>query len=314
EVESLKLGAHGIDEDILRSIETDVRINTIKLHESGKEEKKYTEIATVLGFIAAIVIYIFIFMFGTMVMRGVIEEKTNRIVEVIVSSVKPFQLMIGKIVGVGLVGLTQFLLWVVLTLIIVTGFQQAFPEKFRLSYTEQAATMEARLPSATPIATPTEQQLAETAISRVIEGMMSINFGVVIFSFVFFFIGGFLLYGALFAAIGAAVDSETDSQQFMLPITIPLIFSIIMAQYVINDPNGPLSFWLSVIPFTSPIIMMIRIPFGVPYFDLILSMFLLVLGFLGTTWLAGKIYRTGILMYGKKVNYAELWKWVRYRT
>ena len=129
-----------------------------------------------------------------------------------------------------------------------------------------------------------------------------------------YFIGGYLLYTSLFAAIGAAVDNETDSQQFMLPITVPLILSVILAQFVIENPEGSLAFWLSIIPFTSPIIMMVRIPFGVPYFDLFLSMFLLVIGFLATTWLAAKIYRTGILMYGKNVNYKELWKWIRYRN
>lgn len=312
EVESLKLAASGIDPDIMRSIKSSVNLITIKLHEGGKEEKKFSEVATILGFVSAILIYMFVFMFGSQVMRGVIEEKTSRIVEVIVSSVKPFQLMMGKIVGIGLVGLTQFLLWVVLTLVIVVGFQTAFPEKFRASETENMMISNTRITDANQ---PLEEtlQIDESVMAQVAEGIRSINFSAIIFSFLFYFLGGYLLYAALFAAIGGAVDNETDSQQFMLPITIPLIIAIVMAQYVINEPNGPISFWLSIIPLTSPVIMMIRIPFGVPYFDLGLSVMLLILGFLGTTWLAAKIYRTGILMYGKKVDYAELWKWLKYK-
>jgi ABC-2 type transport system permease protein len=147
----------------------------------------------------------------------------------------------------------------------------------------------------------------------IMEALGSVNFPVMIGSFIFFFLFGYLLYAALFAAIGGAVDNEADTQQFMFPITIPLILSIVMAQYIIQNPDGPVAFWFSMIPLTSPVIMMIRIPFGVPYFQVILSMVLLLLGFLGTTWLAGRIYRTGILMYGKKVNYKELWKWIRYK-
>ncbi|NLN95603.1 MAG: ABC transporter permease [Bacteroidales bacterium] len=312
EVESLKLAASGIDPDIMRSIKSSVNLVTIKLHEGGKEEKKFSEVATILGFVSAILIYMFVFMFGSQVMRGVIEEKTSRIVEVIVSSVKPFQLMMGKIVGIGLVGLTQFLLWVVLTLMIVVGFQTAFPEKFRASETENKMISNTRITDANQSIEET-LQIDESVMAQVAEGIRSINFSAIIFSFLFYFLGGYLLYAALFAAIGGAVDNETDSQQFMLPITIPLIIALVMAQYVINEPNGPISFWLSIIPLTSPVIMMIRIPFGVPYFDLGLSVVLLILGFLGTTWLAAKIYRTGILMYGKKVDYAELWKWLRYK-
>ena len=146
----------------------------------------------------------------------------------------------------------------------------------------------------------------------IFESIQSINFGIVIGAFLFFFIGGYFLYGALFAAVGSAVDSETDTQQFMMPLTVPLILSVVLTQFVMYNPDGPVAFWLSVFPLTSPVIMMIRIPFGVPYFDLFLSVALLILGFLGATWLAAKIYRTGILMYGKKISYKELWKWIRY--
>jgi len=312
EVESLKLAASGIDADILRSIKSSVNLITIQLHEGGKEEKKYSEVATILGFISAFMIYIFVFMFGSQVLRGVIEEKTNRIVEVIVSSVKPFQLMMGKIVGVGMVGLTQFLLWVVLTLVIVGGFQAAFPAKFQASETSKMMVTDTRIASPAQITEET-LQVDDSVMAKIADGIRTINFGQIIFSFLFYFLGGYLLYAALFAAIGAAVDNETDSQQFMFPVTIPLIIAIVMAQYVINEPNGSIAFWFSIIPLTSPVIMMIRIPFGVPYEEVALSAGLLVLGFLGATWMAAKIYRTGILMYGKKVNYAELWKWLRYR-
>jgi ABC-2 type transport system permease protein len=312
EVESLKLAASGIDADIMRSIKSSVNLMTIKLHESGKEEKKFSEVATIVGFVSAFMIYIFIFMFGSQVLRGVIEEKTSRIVEVIVSSVKPFQLMMGKIVGVGLVGLTQFLLWIIFTLVIVMGFQLAFPGKFKTTETETMMVSGNRIASTTQLNEQT-MQMDDSMMVKIAEGVRSINFGIIIFAFLFYFLGGYLLYAALFAAIGGAVDNETDSQQFMFPVTIPLIIAIVMAQYVINEPNGPIAFWFSIIPLTSPVIMMIRIPFGVPAFDLLLSGGLLILGFLGTTWLAAKIYRTGILMYGKKVDYAELWKWLRYK-
>jgi ABC-2 type transport system permease protein len=302
-------------DDILRSVKTSIDINTLKIGEDGQESKSYTELNMVLGMVAGILIYFFIFMFGSQVMRGVIEEKTSRIVEVIISSVKPFQLMMGKIIGVGLVGLTQFLLWVVLTFGIVTVVTTMITSK---DVGKKATTQILQQQKAmNPAGAQVLQQQTEAGSGKageVMEAINSVNFPVMIGSFLFFFLMGYLLYAALFAAIGGAVDSEADTQQFMLPITIPLILSIIMAQYIIRDPNGPMAFWLSIIPFTSPVTMMIRIPFGVPYLQVALSMILLVLGFLGTTWLAAKIYRTGILMYGKKVNYKELWKWIRYKN
>ena len=300
-------------EDILRSIKTSVDINTMKIGENGQESKSYTEINMVLGMFAGILIYFFIFMFGSQVMRGVIEEKTSRIVEVIISSVKPFQLMMGKIIGVGLVGLTQFLLWVVLTFGIVTVVTTIMTTKdVKKSTTAQIIQQQKAINPAASKALSDQMGSSSEEMGGVMEAINSVNFPVMIGAFLFFFLVGYLMYAALFAAIGGAVDSEADTQQFMLPITIPLILSIIMAQYIIRDPDGPISFWFSIFPLTSPVIMMIRIPFGVPYLQVILSMVLLLLGFLSTTWLAGKIYRTGILMYGKKVSYKELWKWIRY--
>jgi len=317
EFESLKLSASGIDKDVLKSIETKINISTIKISSEGKEEKSYPEVATVIGIFSGILIYMFIFMFGAQVMRGVIEEKISRIIEVIVSSVKPFQLMMGKIVGVALVGLTQFLLWIILTFALVTVFKTTFPDKFNIKQPSHIYTGDSKVLNESKLAQITQmtKSPAQTDTKNdILTAIASINFGVIIFSFIFYFLGGYLLYAALFAAIGSAVDNEADTQQFMLPVTIPLIFAIVMGQFVMNNPNGPVAFWLSIIPFTSPIIMMIRIPFGVPYFDLALSVVLLIAGFIFTTWLASKIYRTGILMYGKKITYKELAKWLFYKS
>ncbi len=323
-IEDLKLEAQLADltkddqspinlDDLLRSIKTSVDISTIKIGSDGQEEKSYTEVSMILAIFGAILIYFFIFMFGSQVMRGVIEEKTSRIVEVIISSVKPFQLMMGKIIGVALVGLTQFALWVVLTFIIITGVTSTFigksvPGANPKQLIEQSA---GGFDPGQVINLPGEPQEEEGA-NEVLSAINSIDFPVMIGSFLFFFLFGYLMYAALFAAIGGAVDSEADTQQFILPLTAPLIFAIVVAQFIVQDPSGPMAFWLSIIPFTSPVVMMIRIPFGVPIYEVALSMAILLLGFLATTWMAARIYRTGILMYGKKISYKELWKWLRH--
>jgi ABC-2 type transport system permease protein len=208
-----------------------------------------------------------------------------------------------------MVGLTQFALWVVFTLIIVSVFLSVFSADLISYQSSQLESIENNISQTEAI----QSDDVNESVIAILESIQSINFGVLIGAFVFFFIGGYLLYGAFFAAIGSAVDSETDTQQFMLPLTVPLILSIILAQFIMVNPDGPAAFWLSIFPLTSPVIMMIRIPFGVPYFDLSLSIALLILGFLGATWLAAKIYRTGILMYGKKISYKELWKWIKYK-
>ncbi len=312
-VEALKLEASGIDPNILTSIKSNINLLTVKMNEGGEEEKSSTELSMAIGFVGGLLIYIFIFMYGGLVMRGVIEEKTSRIVEIIVSSVKPFQLLMGKIVGVAMVGLTQFVLWIFLTMTIVTIFMAVFSSDLG-SYQSSQLKMADKsvVPTENAIDSGSSDDLNESVIT-IFESIKSINFGVLIGAFFFYFIGGYLLYGALFAAIGSAVDSETDTQQFMLPLTIPMIVSIALSQTIMVNPDGPAAYWLSLFPLTSPVTMMIRIPFGVPYTDLILSMALMIAGFLGATWLAAKIYRTGILMYGKKVSYKELWKWIKYR-
>jgi ABC-2 type transport system permease protein len=316
-IESLKLEASGIDKETLNATRANINLTSIKLDESGGEEKSYAEVAMGVGFISALIIYFFIFMFGSQVMRGVIEEKTSRIVEVIVSSVRPFQLMMGKILGIALVGLTQILLWVVLTFGIYTAFAGFYSDTLDMKAQQERIMTQQN--SMTSVLGAQQQEAENTEainpqVNKVFDIINSINFGVIIGSFLFFFLGGYLMYSALFAAIGSAVDNETDTQQFMLPITAPLILAIIVAQFVIQNPEGPLAFWFSIIPLTSPVIMMIRIPFGVPTFDMILSMTLLIAAFIATTWLAGKIYRTGILMYGKKVDYREIWKWIKHRN
>ncbi len=299
-----------IDPEKLEAIETDVDITTTKWDEHGKAEQTSTEITMAIGFICAFLIYMFVFIYGAQVMRGVIEEKTGRVVELIVSSVRPFQLMMGKIVGIALVALTQFVLWLVLTSAIVFTVQITVIGNIstKQSITESMVPKNPSLQQFESI----QQTEQNEMINDLIVSIQNIPFFLIISSFVFYFIGGYLLYAAFFAAIGAAVDNESDTQQFMLPITIPLILAFVMAQNVIQNPDGAISFWFSVIPFTSPIIMMIRIAFGVPTWQIALSMFLLVITFIGATWLAGKIYRTGILMYGKKVTYKELWKWLKY--
>ncbi|MCD6178943.1 MAG: ABC transporter permease [Bacteroidales bacterium] len=315
EIEAQKLAARGINPETLLSIKTNVFISSIKVDGSGKEEKTSTEISMALGMFSAILIYFFIFLFGAQVMRGVIEEKTSRIIEVIISSVKPFQLMMGKILGIALVGFTQFMLWVILTSTLVFGFQYAYQDELKtFQNTQLIETSQGMFPDSPTETKITETQTSNENIGFLIDALTSIDYTIILGSFLFYFLGGYLLYAALFAAVGSAVDSEADTHQFMMPITIPLILSIVMAQLIINDPNGPIAFWMSMFPLTSPIIMMLRIPFGVPYWEIFTSATLLIIGFVFTTWIAAKIYRTGILMYGKKIGYKELWKWLFYKA
>ncbi|MEX2380615.1 MAG: ABC transporter permease, partial [Vicingaceae bacterium] len=312
-IENKKLeDLHNLSLDQISGLRPNVQIVPNKLTGNGQSEETADGVASLLGFVLAFFIYFFIFLFGVQVMRGVIEEKSSRIIEVIISSVKPFQLMMGKIIGIALVALTQLLIWIVLSTVIIGGAQQFFKEELNKAQTEQIKKIESVNPDAEKF-TANENQQAEF-ISRLSGQLSMINFPLVLGGFLFYFIGGYLLYGSLFAAIGAAADNETDTQQFMLPVTIPLILAIVMAQVAIENPDGALAFWGSIIPLTSPIIMMIRIPVGVPYWEIMLSMGLLIATFIGSTWMAGKIYRTGILMYGKKVNFKEVAKWLFHKS
>jgi ABC-2 type transport system permease protein len=316
-IQDIKLSNQNISPEIqkiIKSTKTDIRINTIRLTEEGKEKKSIAELNMGIGYASGFLIYMFIFLFGAQVMRGVIEEKTSRIVEVVVSSVRPFQLMMGKIVGIALVGLTQFALWVVLTGVIVTVVKQTVSLNKIKPDTEQTVSQD--LMKVNPAGSAIDQSKIENnqAVNNAFNVLGDVNIVLILIAFVVYFLGGYLLYGALFAAVGSAVDNETDTQQFMLPITIPLIFGIVIMIQTLNNPDSSLSFWFSIIPFTSPIVMMARLPFGVPPFELALSITLLIITFVFMTWFAAKIYRVGILMYGKKVNYREIWKWVRYHN
>jgi ABC-2 type transport system permease protein len=307
-----------MSETILKNIKTNVKITTIKTEEGGVERKSNTPVSMGIGLVASMMIYMFIFMFGAQVMRGVIEEKTSRIIEVIISSVKPFQLMMGKIIGVALVGLTQFLLWIAFTFIIITVAQTAFPEEKKKTNQIQQSEITGKniLSNETNQAAPSTMatEANEDSFNGIFNDFPYDILVKVLIAFFFYFLFGYLLYAALFAAIGSAVDNDADTQQFMLPVTVPLILAIVVAQTVIQNPESPLAFWMSMIPFTSPVIMMVRISMDTaPMWQIVLSIGLLILGFLGTTWLAAKIYRTGILMYGKKSSYRELWKWIRYK-
>lgn len=304
EVEHKKLLASGIDPDIVKSANTNINVTNIRMDSENKEETRYTELESIIGFVLAFVIYFSIFLFSSQVLRSVIVEKTNRIVEVIISSVKPFELMMGKIIGNALVGLTQFTAWIVLTLAIYFFASGIILGPELMSPTGTVMTEE--------ISNLAETTEAQDIMLEAVNMIQTINFSAILWSFLFYFLFGFLLYAALFAAIGGMVDNETDSNQFITILTIPLILAIICSPAMMENPESGLTLWLSMIPFTSPIAMMIRIPFGVPYMQLGISIILLILTFVLMTWIAAKIYRTGILMYGKKPTWKEIWKWLKY--
>jgi len=310
DLRELRMTKAGVPKDVIETAKTSIGVRSITLAEGGKEKERMGALEYALGVVLGVMIYFFIFLFGTQVMRGVIEEKTNRIVEVIISSVKPFQLMMGKIIGIALVGLTQFSLWVLLTAGIVYATQGVFSNEVAQIKTQQMIKTGQVIDPSTSV--QLDRDFDKT--SQVFDALMSINYISLIFSFAFYFLFGYLIYAALFASIGSAVDNDADTQQFVLPVTVPLIIAIASLQFIADNPDGPASFWLSIIPFTSPVAMMVRIPFGVPWWQVGLSMGLLVVGFVATTAFAAKIYRVGILMYGKKPTYKELWKWLRYKN
>jgi ABC-2 type transport system permease protein len=291
----------------IKATKTSISVNIIKLGESGEAKKSSTEIGMILGYVFGFFIYMFILLYGMMVMQGVMEEKQSRIVEVIISSVKPFELMMGKIVGIAMVGLTQLAIWIVLGVAIISGARSLMPGAQHATTAQDIMAQSGAMAQAN-----TPEQLDKM---QDILGMLgSVNFPLIIGCFVFFFIGGYMLYSSLFAAVGSAVDSQEDAQQFTMPIMLPIILAIMVMMSAIKNPEGPVAFWFSMIPFTSPVVMMARIPFGVPTWQLLLSMALLIITFVGLVWVAGKIYRTGILMYGKKASWKELGKWLTYRS
>lgn len=309
EIETIKLEQAGITQRIIEDAKVNVDAQTINLSETGEKSSNGIATTIISGF-CALLIYISVLIYGTQVMRGVMEEKTSRIVEVIISSVKPFQLMLGKIIGVALVGLTQFLLWIILTVGLITVGSGIVGQSKETAQSTMTARMNG-MPGQQEV--QRKMATAKNPVADVMQAIETLNIPMIVACFLFYFLGGYLLYSALFGAVGAAVDSETETQQFMFPIMMPIIAAIAFAQIAVRDPDGPLAFWTSIIPFTSPVVMMVRIPFGVPGWQLMLSMALLVLGFIGTTWLAARIYRVGILMYGKKTSFREIAKWVFYK-
>ena len=307
-LEQYKLNQYDIADldKIMASVKTRVNIKTYTISKGGEAKASSAGISMGISYGASFCIYIFIFLFGGMVMRGVIEEKTSRIVEVIISSVKPFQLMMGKIIGVASVGLLQFIIWMLITVILVTVAQGTLLSG---SGMEQAA-----MPMNGDSAQMMEHAKQAAADTNIFAALQNINVTGILLSFLFYFLLGYFFYASLFAAIGSAVENETETQQLMMPVTIPLILAIFIMMHTFQYPDSALSFWASMIPFTSPIVMMARVPFGVPFWEIALSLSLLLASFVGMAWLAGKVYRVGILMYGKKSSWAEMWKWIRYKN
>lgn len=299
------LKSKGLSKGTIDSLKPTSSIAMLEIEGDGVLKSSSSGIKSGIGFALAMLIYTFIFLYGSMVMRSSMEEKTNRIVEVIVSSVKPFHMMLGKILGVALVGFTQFAAWVLLSFAGIFAITGLMGEKLMSAGQTAAAAQTANMPAG---AAQAAQQVPQNDF---LEALFNLPFGQIIAIFLIFFLGGFLLYSSMYAAIGAAVNQETDVQQFMLPISLPLIFGFVIAQStVFQDPHGPMATIFSIIPFTSPVVMVVRSPFGVPWSELALSIGLLIATFIFMVWVSGKIYRVGILMYGKKPTWKELGKWL----
>jgi ABC-2 type transport system permease protein len=303
-VHDLKLEQFNIDKETLKSLRTEIHVNNINVNDKGEEQESNTDFLYGLGFALGILIYLFVIIYGMQIMLGVIDEKTSKVVEIIISSVKPFQLMMGKILGIAAVGLLQVSIWVIL----ITVFSSATVALLGVDMPQQQAMEE--------IARQVQNSEGASAMSepntalKIIQYANEIPVAYIVFNFAFYFLGGYLLYGALFAAVGSAVESQQEAQQFTLPIMMPLAIAYLaLVLFILHDPHSTASFWFSIIPLTSPIAMVGRLGFGVPIWQLILSQLLLVAGFLFTTWIAARIYRIGILMHGSKVNYKVLIKW-----
>ena len=270
-----------------------ITLRTLRMGDDGSVKESSTEIASIIGMVFTILIYMFILLYGNMVMQAVLEEKKSRVVEVMVSSVKPVNLLIGKIVGIGLVGLTQLAIWVIMTTVLFAGVS------FFIANPEQAAAM--------------SSGMDDFNTEAIMNSVMSINWLELIVYFVLYFIGGYILYASIFAMFASAVDSEEDTSQYLTPVTLLIMFAFFAGFYSVSNPDGPLAFWTSLIPFTSPIVMMVRIPFGIPFWEILSSLVLLYGTFILISIFAGKISRVGILMYGKKPSFKEMMKWVTYK-
>lgn len=298
-IELKRMANENIDPKKYESINSNVVIQT-RLESSDGEKKSVEGVAYAVAFAAGILIYMILLIYGTMVMRGVMEEKTNRISEVIISSVKPFELMMGKIIGIGAVGITQFIIWIILIGLLQFTIPILFPG------------IAGQIPQSGAEGVPMASEAS--MIAKITEGLQSIPIGLLLFCFLFYFLGGYLMYASLFAAIGSVSEDQQEAQQLVFPVMMPIILGFVMLTKAIQDPSSGLALFGSLFPLTSPIVMLGRIPFGVPWSELLLSMALLVLFFLFCTWLAGRIYRTGILMYGKKGSWKEMTKWAFKRS
>ncbi len=317
-VEDYRISMTGIDglKDIISDMKSDVRLSTYTLDENGNAKISSSDVYMMLSLVLGVISYMFIAMFSGQVMSSVIEEKSSRVIEVLISSVKSTELMIGKIVGVALVALTQFVMWIVLTGFIlgivggVVGFDKV---KELTAQPEVSAAIQTGVPGvdAAGMTAADNASAAPGEMTAVVTTLASINWGEIILVFIVFFILGYLLYASMLAAIGSAVESADDSQQLSLSVTTPLLIGFFIAFYTFNAPDSGLSFWGSIIPFTSPIVMLARLPFGVPAWQILLSAVLLLLTFIVFAWLSAKIYKVGVLMFGKKSTYKDLWNWLR---
>ena len=315
-VEDYRLALYEIGDlkQIMEDVKSDISMSTYTLDESGEEKITSSEVYMIISMLLSIIIYMFIAMFSGMVMQSVIEEKSSRVVEVLVSSVKATELMFGKIIGVACVALTQFFLWIILTLVLVGGFS-AFVGFDSLmgdpAQTEQMMEMAQMQMGGMDMAEMTETMAEEEGMGAVLSTLKDIDWVQMILAFIIYFALGYLLYASFFAAIGSAVENEADTNQLQMPVTVPLLLAFFIAIYAFNAPDSPIVWWGSMIPFTSPIVMLARIPFGVPMWELVLSIVLLLATFAACGWASAKIYKIGILMFGKKTTFKDLWKWLK---
>lgn len=302
-----KLSAYNIPEleTIIADIQTDFHVATVKRNAEGDETSSNTYIAMTAGFIFTFLIYMFVMSYGGMVMQSVMEEKTNRIVELMVSSVKPFQLMMGKIIGVALVGFVQLAIWGVMLSIILVVCGSVFG----LSTAPAVPAVAGADAQMAAVA----QQAGGGEAAEIMSAFMGLPYAELGIMFVLYFVGGYLLYASFFAAVGASINAQEDSSQFIMPVVLIMVFGLYAAMYSAENTNGPLAFWASIFPLTSPIVMMVRIPFGVPWWEEVLSLGLLFATSMAFVWISARIYRVGILMYGKKPSLREMLKWVRWR-
>lgn len=298
---------------IMEDIKVNVPMSTYVMDDSGEEKESSFEVPMIISMVLSMIIYMFVMMFCGMVMQSVIEEKSSRVVEVLVSSVKATELMFGKIIGVACVALTQFFLWIVLTVVLVGGFSAFIGFDALMgdpAQAEQMMEMTGQM-GGVDVAQMTTSMSEEGGLGTVLKTLMDFNWGQMIFAFVIYFILGYLLYASLYAAVGSAVENEADTQQLQIPLTVPLMLAFFIAMYAFKAPDSSVVWWGSMIPLTSPIVMLARIPYGVPTGELVLSIVLLVVTFVACGWASAKIYKIGILMFGKKTTFKDLWKWLR---